>query len=281
LFFEVAMTSLHRATCCVVAGTALVYVTTLHALAQDQGPLPEAFATITNPSERQTIETAISARTDFETISIRLCGVRRLSLANGEQTLFVVGMMTNGRDYCDTVDIIRAVPKPEVIQTFHPRGEPIDQLVRDLDNDGNPELVFTAVVRDYGPDCRVQIPVVYKCTAAGCSDQSGHFPDFLLQELDKRRYAIAAMTSAGDSNTSCVTMERDKILRLLGRDKVAGLAQAQQWAKSTDREMRDKALEVARDIDDPSATQLLEKLQKDDDKNVSERAARALRARKR
>jgi hypothetical protein len=43
-------------------------------------------------------------------------------------------------------------------------------------------------------------------------------------------------------------MERDKILRMLGRDPTAGLQQAREWAASSDPDLIDDASIVFRDI---------------------------------
>ncbi len=43
-------------------------------------------------------------------------------------------------------------------------------------------------------------------------------------------------------------MERDKILRVLGRDPDAGLAEAREWMKSPDPELAEDAVVVLRDM---------------------------------
>ena len=43
-------------------------------------------------------------------------------------------------------------------------------------------------------------------------------------------------------------MERDKILRVLGRDPEAGLADAREWMKSSDPELVEDAVVVLRDM---------------------------------
>ena len=43
-------------------------------------------------------------------------------------------------------------------------------------------------------------------------------------------------------------MERDKILRMLGRDPTAGLQRAREWAASSDPDLIDDASIVFRDI---------------------------------
>ena len=44
-------------------------------------------------------------------------------------------------------------------------------------------------------------------------------------------------------------MERDKILRVLGRDPNAGLAEAREWLKSPDRELVVDAIVALRDME--------------------------------
>lgn len=45
-----------------------------------------------------------------------------------------------------------------------------------------------------------------------------------------------------------LTMERDKILRMIGRDPDAGLQQAREWMKSPDAALVEDAITVFRDI---------------------------------
>ncbi len=65
----------------------------------------------------------------------------------------------------------------------------------------------------------------------------------------KARAAKAA--KAGHANLrhpAGLIMARDKILRVLGRDPTAGLAQAREWAKSDDPDAIQDAAVVFRDI---------------------------------
>jgi hypothetical protein len=250
---------------------ALVSAPIATALAQDL--LPGALSEVQDPSERRTIERALAAENLLQSDN-RLCGVGRLQTDNGAGTLFVVSIEENRR-YCNTVAIIRGVPKPEVVQTLTATGgaDRLDLLLRDLDNDGVPELVFERYVGHFDGDCQADIPVIYHCNLNGCSDESRRFPDFFVSELDKVRDKIAALAGSSDADTSCLVISRDKILRQLGRDKLAGLTLAREWAKSPNRDTRAKAALVAADIDDPNAAQLLETLARDTDAFVAQQAA--------
>jgi len=267
-----------------IVGGIAALVVAVAAFAQDPRPglLPGALSSIKDPFERQTLEKALAGSFD-EDVPARLCGVHRVPVANGTETLFVVVEMLNGRDYCNYVQIVRATPTPVVIQTLRPYGDTFEALVRDLDNDGDPELVVTTLLDDFGYACKVVVPVVYKCAMSGCSDQSGRYADFFFKLLENAVYSIAEKTSAGDFDITCDVIRRDKILRLLGRDKRAGLARAREWATSRDWQTRQKAAFVASDIDDPGAAELLDSLAVDKDEAVRQyaRGRRYLRDRQR
>jgi hypothetical protein len=239
-------------------------------LAQDL--LPDALSQVSDLSERRTLESALAARNLLQS-DIRLCGVGRLQTPNGAGTLFVVSLEENGR-YCNTVAIIRGVPEPEVIQTLQATGgaDSLDSLLRDLDSDGVPELVFNRYFGSFSSECLAVVPVVYKCTQTGCSDESRYFPDFFVRELDEVEHRIEALNSVKGADTSCLVIERDKITRQLGRDRLAGLSLARQWAQSSNPDTRQKAALVAGDIDDAAATELLEKLQDDRNQLVADQA---------
>jgi hypothetical protein len=259
--------------------TSLALISTSTATAFAQDLVPDALSKMQDQSERRTIERAFEYR-NWSQDGNRLCGVGRLQTDNGAGTLLVVSIEENGR-YCNSIAIIRSVPRPEVIEHLTPTGgaDRLDSLLRDLDNDGVPEPVFEE--QYFGAsECQAVFPVVYKCDMNGCSEQGRHFPDLLVSELDKVRDRIAALSSSSGADIWCLIIQRDKILRLLGRDKLAGLALARQWVQSADRDTRDKAALVASDIDDPAATELLERLQNDRSQPVADRARRGLGARK-
>jgi hypothetical protein len=243
-------------------------VLTSRSIVLGQATPPDPLSEVKDPSERHTIERALVAK-DYELFSdSRVCGVGRLP-TDGAGPLLVVSIEENGR-YCNTVLVIRSAPKPEIIETFQPTGgaDRLDSLLRDLDNDGVPELVFDRYVGHFSSDCYADIPVVYRRTLNGCSDQSRRFPDLFVSELDRLRYKIAALAGSNDADSSCLIIARDKILRQLGRDNLAGLPLAREWAKSSNRDTRAKAALVASDIDDPAAAELLDKLAVDRDDYV-------------
>jgi hypothetical protein len=250
--------------------------------AQTQQGLTAVLAQIASPVERRAIETALAAE---NLLDGRICGAGRLPVNNGTHTLFVV-TINEGR-LCNTVAIVRASPNPEVIQMLDTwaDSDQIEDVLRDLDNDGEPEIVLRHLLTGGGTGssvCTSVIPIVYKCDSMRCTDRSRQFVSLYWDQLAAVRNQLADFQSSGDiEHTKCATIERDKILRVLGQDSLAGLAAAREWASSPDKDTREKALAVAEDIDDRQATQLLEKLQNDDDQLISERAVRALRGRQR
>jgi hypothetical protein len=69
----------------------------------------------------------------------------------------------------------------------------------------------------------------------------------LTQQIAKIRHRQRT-ASSGDAVVAALEMERDKILRILGRDPTAGLAQAREWAKSDNPELIEDAAVAFRDI---------------------------------
>ncbi len=70
-------------------------------------------------------------------------------------------------------------------------------------------------------------------------------------------------------NVSCLTMERDRIKRVLGQEPLAGLKDAEAWAKSDNSAFRSNAATVLADIATPAALAELRKLAVDKDPSVS------------
>ncbi len=76
-------------------------------------------------------------------------------------------------------------------------------------------------------------PQIYRLQGEKYVPASKDFPEYyqtkVLPQLDKR---LAGMPPSAYEET--LVMQRDKILRVLGIDPTAGLAEARQWAQSDD-----------------------------------------------
>ena len=126
--------------------------------------------------------------------------------------------------------------------------------------------------------------VVYQCSDDACTDASTRFGSFYLdrvQELNERlqqlNEKVASIENASRSQRPCLLMERDKILRMIGTDRHAGLSVAEQWTRSADPYLRKKAAAVFADIGDEAAQRGLEALSKDVDRGVADMALTTLK----
>ena len=155
-------------------------------------------------------------------------------------------------------------------------------MVRDLAGDGKQELILDATigVDDRRPMSGVWVatwPQVYRLRNGRYVDASHDFANFydteVLPELEKNIAALQQdvagqqgkpkptpnaeypMQQAVDIEwfgagraLAALEMERDKILRVLGRDPEAGVAEAREWAKSPDPELIEDAYVVLGDM---------------------------------
>jgi hypothetical protein len=145
----------------------------------------------------------------------------------------------------------------------------------DLNGDGVPELILFDDLDDPS-EARTKFipngawPQVYRLRDGRYVEASGDFPGFyenqFLPQLDKaitqarhdvavpRPTAIPGGDPYGEYGhrperyLAALIMTRDKILRFLGRDPTAGLAQAREWMISSDPVMVDNARIVFADI---------------------------------
>jgi len=145
----------------------------------------------------------------------------------------------------------------------------------DFNGDGKTELVQYAPVGRFSPQRtkfipEAEWPQVYRLRDGKYVEASRDFPSFyekqVLPQLDKAiiqaRHNVAAPRPAGISSgdpwveykirqeryLAALIMARDKILRIIGRDPSAGLAQAREWMASSDPVLVDDAKAVFEDI---------------------------------
>lgn len=128
--------------------------------------------------------------------------------------------------------------------------EKLGGVVRDLDGDGKNELIIPSQLASdtYRGAGAVPVwPAVYRLENGHYVEASRDFPDFydneILPELEKQ----ISKARAGQTRAWLI-MERDKILRMLGRNPTAGLQEAYQWIHSDDPEVRQDAAVVFGDL---------------------------------
>lgn len=126
-------------------------------------------------------------------------------------------------------------------------GSDIAKIVRDVNSDGKAELIIPARLLSYSTAETYAWPSVYKLEDGKYVESSRDFPDFYDNEILPRLQKQIDYSGGGASGIP-VVMERDKILRVLGRDPSAGLEQARQWMTSNDPRVLQAAAATFQDI---------------------------------
>src|SRR4029077_19756071 len=150
------------------------------------------------------------------------------------------------------------------------RGSGIHNLrtvIRDLNGDGQKELVIPTELVSHSSAAAAILPIVYRLEKGKYVEASGNFPGFYEDEvLPKLKSKIEntrrTMTRVGTSETvldleyrqslqgklADLITERNKILRLIERDPTAGLQDAREWMKSKDPDLLQDAAVTLKDI---------------------------------
>lgn len=148
-----------------------------------------------------------------------------------------------------TQDAMRKVSQQSLREAM--RTGKLSDTVRDLNGDGKAELVVWKEVAEphtWIPMAATpQWPAIYRLEKGKYVEASRDFPAYydneVLPELDKE------IGKEPNENASAIAaLEKDKILRVLGRDPVAGLNQAYQWMNSDDPQVLQCAIATFADI---------------------------------
>lgn len=126
-------------------------------------------------------------------------------------------------------------------------------IIRDLNGDGIDELIISTGILAWRWDPVAGTPswpAVYRLENGRYVEASRDFPSYydthVLPGLDK---AIASAQSHGLSDSAAVSiLVKDKILRVLGRNPVAGMNHAYRWMNSDDPTLMQCALATFEDI---------------------------------
>jgi hypothetical protein len=150
------------------------------------------------------------------------------------------------------------------------RGSGIHNLrtvIRDLKGDGKKELVIPIELVSHSSAGAAIWPAVYRLEKGKYVEASGDFPGFYEDEAlpklkSKTENTRRTMTRVGTSETPLdleyrqslqgkladLITERNKILRVIGRDPTAGLQDARAWMKSNDPDLLQDAAVTLKDI---------------------------------
>jgi hypothetical protein len=198
----------------------------------------------------------------------QVCDVARIRAVHSPD-MIIAPIDTSGRRFCTEVNVLVLRPHVEVVDSLETSRVPsAASLLRDLDGDGNDEVVLPRALSFYEGTaaCMAVIPAVYRCSKKGCVESGKEFSRFYRSELALRS-ALKGGTNAFD--LPCLLMEIAKLERLNGDDLRARIALAEQWAHDADPTLRRKAIDIFADIDDSVATANLAALEVDPDPGVA------------
>lgn len=228
--------------------------------------------------DRTSIDAVLAAETGFGTFcdGVLLPGSPRTALISVDYT---------GRGFCHHVLRIRLTGTPTVLQSFESYAvDNVASIVRSNPQSGQVEIVLPRPISDNegAARCVAVVPSVLRCNGLSCTDTGGEDVQFFLDQVDQREQALARLTGSDEELASgkreCLTIERDKLLRMSGNNPRAGIAQADEWLESRDPLLRRKALSVYEDVGDEESKRKLRRLANDPDPGVRALAEVSLHA---
>jgi hypothetical protein len=152
----------------------------------------------------------------------------------------------------------------------------LSAVVRDLNGDGKDELIVPSQLpcSSYrGAGAIPTWPAVYRLEKGHYVEASRDFPAFYDNEILPK--LNSQMSNArNEQQRVWLTMERNEILRVIGRSPTAGLQEAYQWRRSSDPELRADAAVVFCQIG--GHQQEIRTLSQDKDLSVADAAKFAL-----
>jgi hypothetical protein len=154
--------------------------------------------------------------------------------------------------------------------------EALDGVVQDLDADGRSELLLRQGLTPYlGARPMASWTAVFRFSGHQLVDQSAMFPHYYetrISRLDHELAALGPSVSADPYHRGVLTIERDKLLRLLGLSPNAGLDSALRWARSEDPVYRVFAVAILSELDGEAAFSTLRALVDDSNSEVAAHA---------
>ena len=206
---------------------------------------------------------------------------RILDLDNDGRADLIATVDYSGRSFFNNLLILHDDGGQLTVQKIHVWNmESLDGAVQDLDGDGRIEILLRQNLTPYlGARPTAAWTAVFSFDGSSWVDQSAAFPQRydsqVLPGIERELAASGASDSGisgGDYRKDLLTIERDKVLRVLGRSPVAGLDWALSLARSEDPVRRIFALSILADAGGPEASSALKMLGGDRDPEVASHA---------
>ncbi len=184
---------------------------------------------------------------------------------NGKYALLMV-QMPDVCHVCKTILLIfQQGAGGKITVQVMPGASPLNRVIRDLNGDGQKELIIPPPVDPAFAGYAV-VPHVYRLENGKYVEASRDFASYYDTEvlppiekaISQARFRLANGPIGAKPTVRWLrflrhklaelTMDRDKILRMIGRDPDAGLEQAREWMNTPDAALVQDAIAVFRDI---------------------------------
>ena len=238
-------------------------------------PAPFDFATL---SGKAAVDAFLRAHAGEAYEDAVLGDFRVVDLDGDGRVELVISADFSGRRFFNHLIVFRAEGDRLVSQDVEVWNlESLEGAIQDLDQDGRREILVRRDLTPYlGVHPLAAWTAVLRYDGGRLIDQSARFPRFyderVLPELDRRLAASDTTDRSDPYGKEVLTIERDKILRALGRSSSAGLDDALGWARSDDPIRRILALAVLSGIGGREAASALQALAADRDAQVAAHA---------
>ena len=202
--------------------------------------------------------------------SIKICSYKFVDPARDGTFRLIAAFDGSGYHTCNRIVVVgKKGSRFTVVNDWQTRmAEKVDNILRDLDDDGHTELIIPEAWSKYEiGHCMAMWQKAYKWDGDHFANHSREYPQLykarqkeLMEEIPRLR------------EPTCDQMELDKIARFFGTAATAGYAEASMWMLAPEPFMRRKAAAVFADIGDDVSKKNLDSLSKDADPLTAETA---------
>ena len=202
---------------------------------------------------------ALQAKVQAVVTGASVCDVGLLPAGADRPATIVAVVDYSGRLFCNYVVRVSDSRPPLLLQELSgwwvaSLDNPDGPVVRDVNGDGEVDLVVPGAVSDYENDrqCVATVPFVYRCGAEQCVDASGAAPAFYAVVRERLAARMRELESSPDApgrgELPCLALAAAKAERLQGDNPRAGLQLAELWMDDGDPARRRKAVWILADI---------------------------------